>query len=185
MQGCGRPRVTSTLRSARKRAASGHLALGLLAVLGSASIGSPRHAYAGAKSAPEAVIALETLPGAGAGLRASVGGHEAVFLFDTGEGISTVTPAFASQIGCKPWGQTTGFRMSGERLDLRRCDNLRLTLAEKPFTAIVVVCIGAKIGAILAMVRCAAAGISHPPDGNSNSLFTVTLMAPCSRWICI
>ena len=111
------------------------MALGLLAFLAWSSIGSPEAAYAGSKSGPEAIVALETLPRAGAGLRASVDGHEAVFLFDTGEGISTVTPAFAREIGCNPWGQTTGFRMTGERLDLQRCDNLRVTLAGKPFGA--------------------------------------------------
>ena len=40
---------------------------------------------------------------------------------------------------------------------------------------------GARIGAILAIVACACAGICHPPDGNRSSLLRVTLMAPCSR----
>jgi hypothetical protein len=43
---------------------------------------------------------------------------------------------------------------------------------------------GARIGAILAIVWAAAGGICQPPDGNSNSLFTATLIAPCSRVMC-
>jgi hypothetical protein len=74
---------------------------------------------------PLTVLKLEQLPGAGTALRASSRGHEGLFLFDTGEGVSTISPAFARQIGCRPWGKITGFRMSGERLDFPRCDNVR------------------------------------------------------------
>ena len=56
--------------------------------------------------------------------RAKVGGHEGVFIIDTGGGVSYITPAFAQTIGCKPWGQLAGFQMTGHRLDMSRCDNL-------------------------------------------------------------
>lgn len=71
------------------------------------------------------VIPLENYLAAQKALHASVNGHEGLFLFDTGEGVSTISPAFAKKIGCEPWGRVTGFRMSGERLDFQRCDNLR------------------------------------------------------------
>jgi hypothetical protein len=54
---------------------------------------------------------------------ASVNGHEGFFLFDTGGGTSVVSPEFSRFSGCTPWGQVTGFRMTGERIDFRRCDN--------------------------------------------------------------
>jgi hypothetical protein len=72
---------------------------------------------------PQAVIALQPYFGTKA-LHATVNGHEGIFLFDTGGGVSTVTPQFAAAVGCKPWGQVTGFRMTGQRLDFARCDDL-------------------------------------------------------------
>lgn len=76
-------------------------------------------------SRPVAILKLVQIPGAGTGIHATSRGHEGLFLFDTGEGLSTITPAFAQEIGCKPWGQITGFRMSGERLDFARCDDVQ------------------------------------------------------------
>jgi hypothetical protein len=76
--------------------------------------------------APLAIIRLDAYPQGTdlLTLRAEVRGHAGVFLFDTGEGVSSVTPSFAQTVGCTPWGQITGFRMTGERLDLARCDDM-------------------------------------------------------------
>lgn len=60
---------------------------------------------------------------------ATINGVAGRFLFDTGQGLSAISPAFAERIGCHPWGQISGFRMSGERLDAPHCDNLRFAAA--------------------------------------------------------
>jgi hypothetical protein len=82
-------------------------------------------AVAGSRN-PIAVLPLETYLGRSLAIRASINGHEGRFLFDTGEGVTMISPSIADAIGCKPWGNLTGFRMTGERLDTPHCDGLRL-----------------------------------------------------------
>lgn len=57
-------------------------------------------------------------------IEVTINGHTSDFLFDTGGGITTITPAFAQKIGCTPWGRITGHRMFGDRLDMQRCDGV-------------------------------------------------------------
>jgi len=68
------------------------------------------------------VLPLQDVPGVGLTLDATVNGHPGRFLFDTGWGVTAVTPTVAAAIGCKPWGRVTGFRAIGERLDSQRCN---------------------------------------------------------------
>ncbi|WP_342627997.1 aspartyl protease family protein [Nguyenibacter vanlangensis] len=68
------------------------------------------------------VLPLQEVPGVGLALDVTVDGHLGRFLFDTGWGVSAVTPTVAAIIGCKPWGRVTGFRAIGERLDSQRCN---------------------------------------------------------------
>lgn len=85
--------------------------------------GSALTTQAAQPAEPQAVLALQPYLGVRA-LRATVNGHEGLFLFDTGGGVSVVSPQFAAAVGCKPWGRVTGFRMTGQRLDFPRCDDL-------------------------------------------------------------
>lgn len=86
---------------------------------------------------PVAVISLQSYaPGTTLlTVHASVGGHDGTFLFDTGEGVSLISPGIAQKTGCKPWGQLTGFRMTGDRIDSTHCDNLTVELAGQSFAA--------------------------------------------------
>lgn len=94
------------------------LCLGLIFILGM----PVAHALSAAAS-PEAVIALHTTKDAGQTLKAEVNGTAGTFLFDSGWGVSAITPAVAAKIGCKPWGQVTGFRAIGERVDMKKCND--------------------------------------------------------------
>lgn len=53
-----------------------------------------------------------------------------LYIFDSGLGVSAVTPATASSLGCTPWGKITGFRATGERVDLQRCNAVDLTIGD-------------------------------------------------------
>lgn len=89
------------------------------------------------RGAPAAVFHLEPHPGGThmMTLRASVRGHEGTFMFDTGGGISYISPGFAQAIGCKPWGQLSGFVLTGQRLDMQRCDDLSFEIDRQQFKA--------------------------------------------------
>lgn len=93
--------------------------------------------FASSPSTPVAVIELTPHPGGTSmmTIRAKVRGHEGVFMFDTGGGISYFSPAFAQTVGCKPWGQITGFMLTGQRLDMPRCDGLSFDIQGQRFAA--------------------------------------------------
>ena len=80
---------------------------------------------------PIAVIELLPHPG-GTNMmtvRAVVNGQPGLFLFDTGGGITYIDPAFAKRIGCEPWGQLSGFVLTGQRLDMQRCESVTFDLS--------------------------------------------------------
>ena len=93
------------------------------------------NALASNKLTPLAVIELTPHPGGTAMMtvRAKVRGHEGVFIFDTGGGVSYLSTDFAHSVGCKPWGQITGFTLTGQRLDMPRCDGFSFDLQGHSF----------------------------------------------------
>ena len=109
---------------------------------------APVEAATGAGPPGPLVIPTTELPKGGTGLHATIAGRDGLFLFDTGAGVTTVTPATATLAGCHPWGQLTGFRATGERLDTPRCDGVQLSMAGRPFTVPIasVLDLGALIG---------------------------------------
>ena len=88
-----------------------------------------------ARAQASTTVVLEPIVGGLLKLHASVGGHDGTFLFDSGSGVSSLSPEFAVAIGCRPWGQITGFRMTGQRLDMQRCDNITVSIAGRSFPA--------------------------------------------------
>lgn len=102
------------------------LAMALAAAAPAAAFAAPLPAAA---SGPGAAIELGDFMGRLRSIEVVVGGQHGTFLFDTGGGVTFATPEFAARIGCKPWGQVTGFRLTGERLDVPRCDGVAIGLA--------------------------------------------------------
>ncbi|HSB26734.1 MAG TPA: hypothetical protein VLE19_02715 [Pyrinomonadaceae bacterium] len=108
----------------------------LFALLLFIPVGVSQQSFAATTPRPSLVIELIPHPG-GTGMvtiKGQVNGHEGLFLFDTGGGVSYLTPDFARTVGCKQWGQITGFQLSGDRLDMPRCDNLSFALKDQKFT---------------------------------------------------
>jgi hypothetical protein len=81
------------------------------------------------------VIQLDLFQGKQFTVDAIVGGVKRTFLFDTGEGVTMISPNVARDIGCQPWGNITGFRMTGERMDVPRCDNVEFDFSGRRYTA--------------------------------------------------
>ena len=108
-------------------------ALPLLASLvGTLAAGMPD---ARAEPASPQVIPTLALPHRITGMRAAVAGQPGLYIFDTGEGVTNVTPATAATAGCRPWGRITGFRAIGERVDTPRCDDLHLAIGGHGYVA--------------------------------------------------
>jgi hypothetical protein len=57
-----------------------------------------------------------------------VGGKKRLFYFDSGGGISAISPALAREIGCTPLGEMTGFNAGGVKLSGPRCEDVRLSM---------------------------------------------------------
>lgn len=89
------------------------------------------------RTAPLLIVPLLPHPGGTEMMtvHARVRGHEGLFIFDTGGGVSYISPAFATMIGCKPWGQLSGFTLTAQRLDMPRCDGLAFEINGKQFSA--------------------------------------------------
>ena len=88
-------------------------------------------------TAPIAVIHFDPYP-LGEHLltvRASIRGHAGTFLFDTGEGVTMISPSVAHAIGCTPWGQVAAFRMRGDRIDSPHCDGIPIEIETQHLTA--------------------------------------------------
>jgi hypothetical protein len=54
-------------------------------------------------------------------VQVTLDGKAVPFLFDTGGGLTFVSPEAAKSLGCQPFGQATGFRADGEKISFPRC----------------------------------------------------------------
>lgn len=57
-------------------------------------------------------------------IRVGLSSKAFTFLFDTGAGVTVISPDVAKAIGCEPWGSIVGQRMHGEQVELKRCDRV-------------------------------------------------------------
>ena len=90
--------------------------------------------YAASPSGP-VTVPLDVINGKQFTVQAVVAGAQRTFLFDTGEGLTMISPGLAQGSKCQPWGNVVAFRMLGERLDTPRCDNVAFDLGGQRFVA--------------------------------------------------
>jgi hypothetical protein len=60
--------------------------------------------------------------------RVTVNGHGSPFIFDTGAGLTILTPEQARFAGCTPFGLDTGFRADGGKVTSSRCGPVTLEI---------------------------------------------------------
>ena len=70
----------------------------------------------------------------GVGVRVDIGGKERLFQFDTGGGNTFMSPEIAKEIACEKGARVVGFRMTGDKLEAPRCDDVPLTIGGHRFT---------------------------------------------------
>lgn len=68
-------------------------------------------------------------------LRVEVGGKERLFQFDTGGGNSFISPEIAKELGCEKGARVVGFRMTGDKLEAPRCDDVAIKIGPHTFVA--------------------------------------------------
>lgn len=57
-----------------------------------------------------------------------VNGKQRTFYFDSGGGISAISPALAAEIGCEPFGAMTAYNAGGMKFSVKRCEDVALNL---------------------------------------------------------
>lgn len=88
-----------------------------------ALLAAPPPAPAGTPTArPVAVLKLEPYRKSVA-VRVVANGKPGLFTLDTAGGNTVVSPGYAAAAGCRPWGRMVGFQMTGNRLEMPRCDD--------------------------------------------------------------
>jgi len=66
------------------------------------------------------------------GVRVEVAGKQRLFQLDTGGGLTFIAPAVAKALGCEKGARLVGFRMTGDKMDTPRCDNLGMWIDGQP-----------------------------------------------------
>jgi len=68
-------------------------------------------------------------------VRVEVGGKERLFQFDTGGGNTFISPEIAKELNCEKGARVVGFRMTGDKLEAPRCDDVAITIGGHRFTS--------------------------------------------------
>lgn len=68
-------------------------------------------------------------------LRVDIAGKERLFQFDTGGGNTFISPEIAKELACEKGARMVGFRMTGDKLEAPRCDDVAIKIGGHKFVA--------------------------------------------------
>jgi len=68
-------------------------------------------------------------------LRVEIGGKERLFQFDTGGGNTFISPEIAKELNCEKGARVVGFRMTGDKLEAPRCDDVAIKIGGHTFSS--------------------------------------------------
>jgi len=74
------------------------------------------------------IIQLEDYVGGLVTADVTINGVTQPMIFDTGGGATLMTPEFAAEAGCTPWGRAVGFRMRGDQVEAQICGLMDLAV---------------------------------------------------------
>ena len=102
-----------------------------LVVISAVALASPLHAAGRTPQARPIVIPLHAYADTPLQtVQVDVHGKTVPFLFDTGGGLTFVTPDVTTSLGCQPFGQATGYRADGEKIAFPRCGPADLRIGD-------------------------------------------------------
>lgn len=113
----------------RRMIAIGLVFAALALSMGVASAGTLRHPV---------VLKVQGQPTLGKVVQVRMQG-DVPFIFDTGAGVTLVTPSVAKRLGCHPFGQVAGFRATGELVKMPHCGETTLHIGDFAATSDVAV----------------------------------------------
>jgi hypothetical protein len=81
-----------------------------------------------AKDSPVEIKLDHALLGKTPTVEVVIGGKTRLFYFDSGGGISLISPALAREIGCTPLGDLTGYNAGGVKMSGPRCEDVAFSI---------------------------------------------------------
>jgi hypothetical protein len=102
--------------------------------IASALVGIAALALSSAATAAEPVVLKMEQFRRSVAVRVDVGGKERLFQFDTGGGNTFIAPEIAKELACEKGARVVGFRMTGDKLEAPRCDDVALKIGGHAFT---------------------------------------------------
>lgn len=86
-------------------------------------------------AAPQAVLTMSPFIERTKIIEVMIDGQPARMMFDTGAGITTISPDLARRIGCTPHGLIVGHRLTGQAVQTQKCGEHRVTVGGHEGTA--------------------------------------------------
>ncbi len=99
-----------------------------LCLVAGSALGQGRNTLPPLPKEPVEIKLEHTSLGKAPAISVKIGEKSYPFLFDSGMGVTMISPDIAKELGCQPFGQISGVNAGGERVDMQRCENASLNV---------------------------------------------------------